>query len=137
MKGFEVLGYPLWNHIHHGFNNPDSYVKYAYGNFNNGCMDCDGSEDYVVFQTNTAKFMTNLAAYIEKINPNTPNFDNTLMLKLFDLVDNHVESHVLSSINAEKQVVNYIQSVYTREIGEKILEVLHQIHLTIKNQSKQ
>ena len=67
MKGFEVLGYPLWNHIHHGFNNPDSYVKYAYGNFNNGCMDCDGSEDYVVFQTNTAKFMTNLAAYIEKM----------------------------------------------------------------------
>lgn len=59
------------------------------------------------------------------------------MLKLFDLVDNHVESHVLSSINAEKQVVNYIQSVYTREIGEKILEVLKQIHLTIKNQSKQ
>lgn len=44
MKGFEVLGYPLWNDVKHNSSREDGYIRWSFCSFKDGVIDCNGSE---------------------------------------------------------------------------------------------
>ena len=113
MKGFEVLGYPVWNDVKHNSSREDDYIRWSFCSFKDGVIDCNGSEEYMVFQTN-----------------------NDVYIDLFPMPDFFVEKRILdmSPNKGEDQGVHngYCQKVYERKIGEAVIELLHHEYLANK-----
>lgn len=85
MKGFEVLGYPVWNDVKHNSSREDGW---SFCSFKDGVIDCNGSEEYMVFQTNTQELKKDQAVYIDRSDPDDVYIP---MPDVFDVRDQHVK----------------------------------------------
>ena len=161
MKGFEVLGYPVWNDVKHNRSRDDGYIRWSFCSFKDGVIDCNGSEEYMVFQTNTQELKKDQAVYIDRSDPDDvyidlfpmpdvfdvrvfeqieselAKYDLFPMPDVFDVRDQHVKYlglWIYEYDEEEDQGVHngYCQKVYERKVGEAVIELLHHEYLANK-----
>ena len=137
MKGFEVLGYPVWNDVKHNSSREDGYIRWSFCSFKDGVIDCNGSEEYMVFQTNTQELKKDQAVYIDRSDPDDVYIDLFPMPDVFDVRDQHVKYlglWIYEDYWRIKQGVHngYCQKVYERKVGEAVIELLHHEYLANK-----
>lgn len=137
MKGFEVLGYPVWNDVKHNSSREDDYIRWSFCSFKDGVIDCNGSEEYMVFQTNTQELKKDQAVYIDRSDPDDVYIDLFPMPDVFDVRDQHVKYlglWIYEDYWRIKQGVHngYCQKVYERKVGEAVIELLHHEYLANK-----
>lgn len=141
MKGFEVLGYPVWNDVKHNSSREDGYIRWSFCSFKDGVIDCNGSEEYMVFQTNTQELKKGQAVYIDRSDPDDVYIDLFPMPDVFDVRDQHVKYFkrgiglwIYEYDEEEDQGVHngYCQKVYERKVGEAVIELLHHEYLANK-----
>jgi hypothetical protein len=137
MKGFEVLGYPVWNDVKHNSSREDGYIRWSFCSFKDGVIDCNGSEEYMVFQTNTQELKKDQAVYIDRSDPDDVYIDLFPMPDVFDVRDQHVKYlglWIYEYDEEEDQGVHngYCQKVYERKVGEAVIELLHHEYLANK-----
>lgn len=134
MKGFEVLGYPVWNDVKHNSSREDGYISWSFCSFKDGVIDCNGSEEYMVFQTNTQELKKDQAVYIDRSDPDDVYIDLFPMPDVFDVRDQHVKYLGLWIYEYDKEEVHngYCQKVYERKVGEAVIELLHHEYLANK-----
>jgi len=161
MKGFEVLGYPVWNDVKHNSSREDGYIRWSFCSFKDGVIDCNGSEEYMVFQTNTQELKKDQAVYIDRSDPDDVykaayikafinyrtagsikgnlfhSIDLFPMPDVFDVRYQHVKYlglWIYEYDEEEDQGVHngYCQKVYERKVGEAVIELLHHEYLANK-----
>ena len=137
MKGFEILGYPVWNDVKHNSSREDGYIRWSFCSFKDGVIDCNGSEEYMVFQTNTQELKKDQAVYIDRSDPDDVYIDLFPMPDVFDVRDQHVKYLGLWIYDDDYRVIKgvhngYCQKVYERKVGEAVIELLHHEYLANK-----